>query len=113
MTLNESKKLSASSPHPIRGYLYIAAAVFFFAATAAMGKAVFTGRLALGGTAPLDPLILSQTRTTFSVLVLVPILLLRGGRQALSMKRADLLHCLLLGTLGVAGSIFFYFYALE
>lgn len=115
LTLNESKQPSANSPHPIRGYLYIAAAVFFFAATAAMGKAVFTGRLALGdaGAAPLDPLILSQTRVTFSVLVLVPILLLRGGRQALAMGRADLLHCLLLGILGIAGSNFFYYYAIE
>ena len=115
MTLNESNKPSASSPHPIRGYLYIAAAVFFFAATAALGKAVFTGRLALGGagSAQLDPLILSQTRTTFSVLVLISLLLLRGGRQALAIGRAGLLRCLALGTLGIAGSNFFYYYAIE
>ncbi len=115
MTLNESNRPSASSPHPLRGYLYIAAAVFFFAATAALGKAVFTGRLAagLGGGAPLDPLILSQTRASFSVLVLVPLLLLRRGRQALAIGRADLLRCLALGTLGIAGSNFFYYYAIE
>ncbi|MGH9508648.1 MAG: DMT family transporter [Terriglobales bacterium] len=115
MTPNKSNKPSASSPHPVRGYLYIAAAVFFFAATAAVGKAVFTGRLAAGGEGapPIDPLILSQTRTTFSVLVLIPILLLRGGRQALAMDRPDLVRCLVLGMLGIAGSNFFYYYAIE
>ncbi len=115
LTQSESKKPSASSPHPVRGYFFIAAAVFFFAATAALGKAVFTGRLALGGAgaSALDPLILSQTRTTFSVLVLIPILLLRGGRQALALGRSDFLHCMLLGTLGIAGSNFFYYYAIE
>ncbi len=115
LTLNESKQPSANSPHPIRGYLYIAAAVFFWAATATLGKAVFSERLAAGdaASAQIDPLILSQTRTTFSVLILVPILLLRGGRQALAMGRADLLHCLALGTLGLAGSNFFYYYAVD
>ncbi|MCI0356158.1 MAG: DMT family transporter [Acidobacteria bacterium] len=115
MTPNESNRLSANSPHPIRGYFYIAAAAFFWAATAALGKAVFTGRLAAGSesAAAIDPLILSQTRTTFSVMALIPILLLRGGRQALAMGRGDLLRCLVLGTLGIAGSNFFYYYAIE
>jgi drug/metabolite transporter (DMT)-like permease len=115
LTPNASNRPSANNPHPIRGYFYIAAAAFFWAATATLGKAVFTGRLAAGaeGMAQIDPLILSQTRTTFSALVLVPILLLRGGRQALAMGRADLLRCLALGTLGIAGSNFFYYYAIE
>ncbi len=115
MTLNESNKPSAGSPHPIRGYLYIAAATLCWAGTAVLGKAVFSGRLAAGGAgaAAIDPLILSQTRTTLSVMVLVPILLLRGGRQALLMERGDLLRCLVLGTLGIAGSNFFYYYAIE
>jgi drug/metabolite transporter (DMT)-like permease len=46
-------------------------------------------------------------------MVLVPILLLRGDRKALAMERGDLVRCLLLGMLGVAGSNFFYYYAIE
>lgn len=41
-----------------------------------MGRAVFTGKLPLTGEAlhPIEPLILSQTRTSFSLLVLLPAL---------------------------------------
>ena len=49
-----------------------------------MGRAVFTGKL-LGGTQalrPIDPVILAQSRTTLSFLVLAPLLLLRNRSGA-------------------------------
>ena len=53
--------------HPLRGYLYIATATFFWGVSAVMGRAVFTGRLLLRGHAvgSIDPLILSQSRTLY------------------------------------------------
>ena len=61
---------NCSKPHPARGYLFIAAATFFWGLSATMGRAVFTGRVHVGGQAlrPIDPLILAQSRTTISLL---------------------------------------------
>lgn len=83
--------------------------------SAVMGRAVFTGRLALGHEKlqPIDPLILSQTRTTFSLLVLLPILLARGGWRRVVLPRRYLVQCLFLGTLGVAVSNYFYYVAID
>ena len=104
----------SSKAHPFRGYLYIAAAAFCWGLSATLGKAVFTGRLLGGeGIGRLDPVILSQARTTFSVLVLAPALLAWRGRAALTMTRRDALRCMLLGATGIAGSNFFYYYAIE
>jgi len=60
---------------------------------------------------PIDPLILSQSRTTFSFLVLFPVLALLGRK--LELPRADLGRVLLLGVLGVAASNYFYYLAIE
>ena len=103
---------SPVKPHPVRGYLYIAAATFLWGLTASLGKAVFTHKLA-AAQAPIDPLILSQTRTTISWLVLAPILLLLRGRKVLALTGRDFLRTLLLGTLGIAGSNYFYYLAIE
>lgn len=83
--------------------------------SAALGRAVFTGKLSLGGAAfrPIDPLILSQTRTTFSLLVLLPILVGARGWQRIKLPRPDLIQCLLLGVLGVAVSNYFYYLAIQ
>src|SRR5271166_6210511 len=104
----------SSKPHPLRGYLFIAAATFFWGLSAAIGRAVFTGKL-LGGMQalpPIDPVILAQTRPPLSFLVLAPILLLRN-RSSLLVRGKYLLQFFLLGILGVAASNFFYFYAIE
>jgi hypothetical protein len=65
----------------MRGYFFIASAAFLWGVSAALGRAVFTGKLPLGAAAlhPIDPLILSQTRTTFSLLVLLLILVVSQG----------------------------------
>ena len=101
--------------HPVRGYLYIAGAALFWGISASLGRAVFTGRLFRGAqTWPeIDPLILAQTRTTFSLIVLAPFLLARRGRQILSLPKVDFWRCLLLGTLGVAASNYFYYLAIQ
>ena len=101
--------------HPLRGYFFIGTAAFFWGISAALGRAVFTGRLRLGGAAlhPIDPLILSQTRTTFSLLVLLPLLLARRGWEQIKLPARDIASTFLLGTLGVAVSNYFYYVAIE
>lgn len=98
----------------MRGYVFIASAAFLWGVSAALGRAVFTGKMALTGEVahPIDPLILSQTRTSFSLLVLLPILLRRGWR-GIALPRADLVQCLVLGMLGVAASNYFYYVAIQ
>src|SRR5437899_12673645 len=116
-TINNQKStiVLRKSPSPIRGYLYIATAAFLWGVAATLGRAAFTGRLLPGGEAlrPIDPLILSQSRTTFSFLIFLPVLgLCRGWRQ-LRLPRADVGRIFLLGTLGVAASNFFYYLAIQ
>lgn len=81
-------------------------------AAATVGKAVFNGSL-FAGRAQISPLLLTQARTTFSVLVLMVILLARFGRDFLRINSRDLVLCALAGTLGVAGSNFFYYLAIQ
>ncbi len=107
--MNEGRQSSA-----VRGYIFIAAATFFWGLSAAMGRAVFTGKL-LGGVQslrPIDPVILAQCRTTISLLVLAPILLLKS-RSALRVRGSHLAQFFLLGILGLAASNFFYYFAIE
>jgi drug/metabolite transporter (DMT)-like permease len=62
---------------------------------------------------PIDPLILSQTRTTFSLLVLLPLLVASKGWQRIKLPARDLAYCFLLGTFGVAVSNYFYYVAIQ
>jgi drug/metabolite transporter (DMT)-like permease len=93
----------------------IGSAAFLWGVSAALGRAVFTGRLPLSGEAlhPIDPLILSQARTSFSLLVLLPLLVGRGGWQRIKLPTPDLIQCLVLGMLGVAASNYFYYVAIQ
>ncbi|MGB7599763.1 MAG: DMT family transporter [Candidatus Sulfotelmatobacter sp.] len=100
--------------HPLRGYFFIASAAFLWGVSAALGRAVFTGRLFSGSILrPIDPLILSQTRTTFSLLVLLPLLVASGGWRRIKLPARDLAYCFLLGVLGVAVSNYFYYVAIQ
>ena len=76
---------------------------------------MFTGKLPLAGEAlhPIDPLILSQTRTSFSLIVLLPLLVGRRGWQRIRLPMRDLIQCLALGMLGVAASNYFYYVAIQ
>lgn len=98
--------------HPWRGYFFIAAATFCWGAAVAVGKAIFNGSL-FAGHALISPMVLTQTRTTFTVLVFGSILFLRFGRRIFSINRSDLWLCALVGTLGVACSNFFYYLAVQ
>jgi drug/metabolite transporter, DME family len=101
--------------HPLRGYLLIAAAAFLWGVSAALGRAAFTGRLTWLGASPhpIDPLILSQTRAGFSLLLLLPSLLVARGWQRIKLPVRDLVQCFFLGTLGVAVSNYFYYVAIQ
>jgi drug/metabolite transporter (DMT)-like permease len=99
----------------LRGYFFIAGATFLWGVSAVFARAVFTGKLELAGEAlhPIDPLILSQTRTTFSLLILLLVLVGRGAWQRIQLPRRDLIQCFVLGTLGVAASNYFYYVAVQ
>jgi DME family drug/metabolite transporter len=101
--------------HPVRGYLYIAAAAFLWGVAATLGRAAFTGRLFSPGQVihPIDPLILSQSRTTFSFFVLLVALLLIRGPAQLRLPAADLRRMFVLGVLGVAASNYLYYLAIQ
>jgi DME family drug/metabolite transporter len=105
----------SSRAHPLRGYLFIGSAAFLWGVSAALGRAVFTGKLRLGAAAlhPIDSLILSQTRTTFSLLVLLPLLVASQGWQRIKLPARDLAYCFILGILGVAVSNYYYYVAIQ
>jgi len=100
--------------HPLRGYLYIASATFLWGIAATLGRAAFTGRLLHNDVLrPIDPLILSQSRTSFSLMVLLIILAATRGWRRLRLPPRDIAHTFLLGILGVAASNFFYYLAIQ
>ncbi len=99
--------------HPIRGYLAIAGAAFCWGGAATLGKLVFTGRLLGGAVTAIDPLILAQTRTTFSLIILVPLLFAFQGGRALAMPAGNVVRCFVVGVVGVAASNFLYYFAIE
>jgi len=99
--------------HRLRGYLYIGSAALFWGIAATLGRAAFTGRLPGITLAAIDPLILSQSRTTLWLLVLLPVLLIRRGAPALRVPGRDLVRFLLIGVLGVAASNFLYYLAIQ
>ncbi len=61
----------------------------------------------------IDPLILAQTRTTFSFFVLLLVLVPWRGWKKLRLPVADLGRMLVLGVLGVAASNYFYYLAIQ
>jgi len=83
--------------------------------SATLGRAAFTGRLLPKGQAlrPIDPLILSQSRTTFSFIVLLIALLLLRGWNRLRLPVSDFLRMFVLGILGVAASNYLYYLAIQ
>ncbi len=98
----------------MRGYLYIAAAALSWGIAASLGRAAFTGRLLPGQQAlQIDPLILSQSRTTFSFLVLFSSLGVGRGWKQLKVPSVDFGRMVLLGVLGVAASNYFYYLAIQ
>jgi drug/metabolite transporter, DME family len=104
--------------HPLRGYFYIGSAAFLWGVSATLGRAAFTGHPLLGislgdSLKKIDPLILSQSRATLSLAVLLPVLLARRGASALRVPSRDLLRFFLLGIFGVAASNYLYYLAIQ
>src|SRR5271170_3634936 len=87
--------------------MYIGCAAFQWGISATLGPAL-TASLK-----KIDPLILSQSRATLSLAVLLPVLLARRGPAALRVPGRDLLRFLLLGILGVAASNYLYYLAIQ
>ena len=90
-------KFLPNKAHPLRGYLSIAGATFLWGVSASMGRAMFTGHALLGGEVlpPIDPLVLAQARTTISLLVLLPVLMLTRGRTV-TLPKSDLCRAVIL-----------------
>jgi DME family drug/metabolite transporter len=79
-----------------------------------MGRAAFTGRLLPGQFLhPIDPLILSQTRTTFSCMTLLVILLACRNWKIIRISWGEFGRLLVIGILGVAASNYFYYLAIQ
>ncbi|HEX8927047.1 MAG TPA: DMT family transporter, partial [Terriglobales bacterium] len=99
----------------IAGYLCIAGATLCWGVSATLGRAVFTGKLRVADQVipVIPPQMLAQSRTSIAALVLLCALLLRAGPSRLSMTRRDLLNAIVVGVFGVAGSNFFYYYAIQ
>ncbi len=79
-----------------------------------MGRAMFTGRAMpiIDVIRPIDPLMLAQARTSISLLVLFPLLLLARGRK-LALPRRDVFQTIVLGIFGVAASNYLYYLAIQ
>jgi drug/metabolite transporter (DMT)-like permease len=112
--VREARAAPAHRRHAIRGYLSIAAAALCWGGAASLGRAVFTGRLfsESHGLRAIGPVILTQTRISFSFLILAPLVLWLGGRSALAMGKKEVLRCFLLGIVGMSAANFFYYVAL-
>jgi drug/metabolite transporter (DMT)-like permease len=82
---------------------------------ATLGRAAFTGRLLTNGQVirPIDPLILSQSRATFSFIVLLFGLVLFRGWKRLLLPATDLRRMFVLGILGVAASNYLYYLSIQ
>ena len=99
---------------PYRGYVYIACSAVLWGVSASLGRAALTGRLfRSSGISRVDPLILSQARTTFSFLVVLGGLLITRGLACLRMPWSDLGRAAALGLAGVAASNYFYYLAIQ
>src|SRR5205823_11291185 len=114
--LSGSKALEprADTRGPLRGFLYIGVATFFWGFSATLGRAAFTGRLLpsleIRG---INPVILSQCRTGFSFLALALWLIAQRGITVLRVPRRDLAKLALLGLAGLAVSNYFYYLAIQ
>lgn len=105
----------ANKSLPLRGYVYIAGATLLWGVAATLGRGAFTGQLLPPGRTlkPIDPLILSQCRTTFSFLILGPVLMWRRGVSRLRLPGPDLRRLIFLGLFGVAASNYLYYLAIQ
>src|SRR5690242_6005582 len=110
MSLSASQARSQTRIHPVRGYLYIAGAALLWGICASLGRAAFTGH---SGVPPVDPLILAQCRTTFSFVIVLPVLAYLRGITGLRVPGRDGVYLAAIGIFGVAASNYFYYLAIQ
>ena len=85
-----------------RGEFLVFASAFFFATTGVLGKLIISGGI--------NPLRLTQIRTTGTFLALLLFVLLTNMRS-LKIRRGELQNLILIGIIGVAGVQSLYFFA--
>ncbi len=104
-----------SQHYHLRGYAYIAAATFCWGVSATLGRAAFTGRLLPGGESlpPIDALLISQTRTSITFLILFPIMLAWRGVGSLRISGREAGNIIVYGLIGQAATNYFYYLAIE
>ncbi|MGH9427101.1 MAG: DMT family transporter, partial [Terriglobia bacterium] len=88
----------------IRGYLFVVGATVFWGLSAVIAKGLFDRQV--------DPLLLVQMRVTFSALVMLAFFI-AFRRGELRIHRDDVLRFVLLGIVGIAGSNFTYYFAIQ
>ncbi len=101
--------------HPIRGFVYVGLATLQWGIAACLGRAVFTGKLRIGGeiVGNIDALMIAQGRVTFSCIALLTILVARRGVRSLFLPGRDIVKLVLIGILGMAASNYFYYLAIQ
>ena len=111
----QSASESPSTPlGSLPGFVYIGVAAFFWGLSASLGRAAFTGRLLPNsGIRSVDPLILSQCRTSFSFLAIAMGLIAIRGIKSLRLPWRDAAQLFVLGLAGVAASNYFYYLAIQ
>jgi drug/metabolite transporter, DME family len=111
---SKSIKAKTDTRDPLRGFLYIGVAAFFWGFSATLGRAAFTGKMLPSlGIRGINPLILSQCRTGFSFLALALWLIAQRGIRSLRVPRRDLAKLVLLGLAGLAVSNYFYYLSIQ
>jgi drug/metabolite transporter, DME family len=63
--------------------------------------------------APIPPLMLAQSRTSFAFVMMFPLLAMFRGTGSLKLSPRDAFDAMLVGSLGIAASNFFYYYAIQ
>ncbi len=92
-------------PSPsIRGYLFVLSAVLFWSGSASLAKYLFTTAY--------DTLIIVQTRSSLSFVIFAIYFAVRN-RSVFKIDRNDLLKFVFVGVIGVAGTNFTYYYAVQ
>lgn len=88
----------------IRGYFFVLGAITFWGISATIARSLFARSV--------DPLVLVQMRMTLSCIILCLILAI-VKRDRFKVKPRDLYRFALLGIAGMAGSNFFYYFAIQ
>jgi len=66
----------------------------------------------VSGPSPIEVIILAQTRTALALALLAPYLLIRYGKRFFAIPPTDIWKCMAVGTVGIAASNFFYYFAI-